>query len=447
MNEELDIKKRFLNSLKLGTGETYLLQKEYPKADFSRQIVKGAVQNFAYDRQSEGSRANYIYGLIKKSKNRQKIEQSILSKLQVKKSDWYGLDHMCDLAVLFHKAGNQYAKEALRSRFEKNGLDEYEFCGQDQLIEIEGLAGLLTVAEVVGKTLLKDQGDWEDSYRVDSFQKKNKGIDVYLELEKTSRNNKYIKAYLTSITQNKWGLPRKRKAKIFSYSLIKERIEADKFRFISEEKANELSDEEVKRLAEDFLREKDKYKQELFLRFFSKIKFPFEYKPILNIAGGTDTRKSRLVEFAVDALKFFGGEDIRKLALQKIAEYKNPSIYFPLLTGTYREGDSSLLNEVANRSRNFDYIHSIVFGIIDIYQANPTKACKAPLETIYSAMNCGLHRYTILKILEENQVLSNKILSEMQFDSYSEIRILYRSIRKTSGNQVDGSTSVSGSVI
>jgi hypothetical protein len=435
MNEELDIKERFLNSLKLGTGETYLLQKECPQVDFSRQIVKGAVQNFAYDQQSEGSRANYIYGLIKKSKNRKKIEQTILSKLRIKKSDWYGLDQMCDLAILFHKNGNQHAKEALRSRFEKNSLDDYEFCGQDQLVEIEGLAGLLTVAEVVGKTLYEDEGDSEDSYRVDSFQKKNKSIDVYFELEKASRNNKYIKAYLTSITQNKWGLPRTRKVKRFSYELVRERIEADKFRFISEEKANELSDEEVKKLAEDFLREKDKHKLELYLRFFSKRRFPFEYKPILDIAGGKDTRKSRLVEFAVDALKFFDGEDIRNLALQKIAEYKNPSIYLPLLTGTYREGDSRLLNEVANRSRNFDYIHSIVFGIIDIYQANPTKECKQPIESIYLAMNCGLHRYDFIKILEENMMLSDRILREMQYDSYSDIRKRYRSIRKTSGNK------------
>jgi hypothetical protein len=77
MIEELDIKERFLNSLKLGTGEAYLLQKEYPQVDFSRQIVKGAVQNFAFDQQSEGSRANYIYGLIKNSINRKKIEQTI----------------------------------------------------------------------------------------------------------------------------------------------------------------------------------------------------------------------------------------------------------------------------------------------------------------------------------------------------------------------------------
>lgn len=434
MNEELAIKERFLNSLKLGTGEPYLLQKEYPKIDFSTQIVKGAVQNFAYDQQSEGSRANYIYGLIKKSKSRKKIEQTILSRLQEKKPDWYGLDQMCDLAVLFHKNGNQNAKEALRVRFEKNRLEGYEFCGQDQLIEIEGLTGLLTVAEVVGRTLYEDNGDWEDSYRVDSFQKKNKGIDVYLELEKASKNNKYIKAYLTSITENKWGLPRTRKLKRFSYDLVRERIEADKFRFITEEKANELSDEEVKRLAEDFLWEKDKHKQELYMRFFSKRRFPFEYKPILDIADGKGTRNSRLVEFAVEALKFFNGEDIRNLALQKIAEYKNPSIYLPLLAGTYREGDSLLLNEVANRSRNFDYIHSIVFGIIDIYEANPTKECKQPIESIYSTMNCGLHRYTILKILEKNQVLSNKIFSEMQFDSDSDIRKLYRKIRKTAGN-------------
>ena len=38
MNETQEIRKRFLHSLKLGTGETYLLQKKYPEIEFDVDV-------------------------------------------------------------------------------------------------------------------------------------------------------------------------------------------------------------------------------------------------------------------------------------------------------------------------------------------------------------------------------------------------------------------------
>ena len=197
------IKRQFFDSLKRGTGETYLIQSENPNIDFSEFIIKGGTTNYALDQQSEGSRAFYILGLIKKSKQRGKIIKAILTKLKVEKKDYWGLEQMCDLAVLFDKEGIPEAKKALYVRFNKNHLKGYEFCGQSQIIEIDGLKGLLTVAEVVGKQIYKNKDGWEDSWCVDEFQKRNKHIDIYHELEKAGKKNKYIKTYLDSVIENK----------------------------------------------------------------------------------------------------------------------------------------------------------------------------------------------------------------------------------------------------
>jgi hypothetical protein len=55
-----DLKHRFFDSLKRGTGEAYILLKENPDINFSNLIIKGAARNYAYDPQSERSRADYI---------------------------------------------------------------------------------------------------------------------------------------------------------------------------------------------------------------------------------------------------------------------------------------------------------------------------------------------------------------------------------------------------
>ena len=67
MTDIADIKRRFFNSIKRGTGVSYLIFKDYPNLDFSGLIIYGASKNFACDPHSEGSRAKYISGLINKS--------------------------------------------------------------------------------------------------------------------------------------------------------------------------------------------------------------------------------------------------------------------------------------------------------------------------------------------------------------------------------------------
>jgi len=427
MTDTANIKRQFFDSLKRGTGEAFFILKDNPTIDFSDFIISGATNNYAYDLQCEGSRAFYINGLIKKSKQKDKIITAVLKELQKQKEDFYNLDQMCDLAVYFYKSGRQAAADALRKRFNKNSVKNYQFCGQGQLMEIEGLSGLLKVAETIGEILYNDKDDNESCWRVDAFQKKNKLIDVYAELEKAGKKNKYIKTYEKAILKDK-NTKRKRHTKIkkFTYELIKEKMEAKRFAFLSSERSRELEDSEVEKLANEFLVEKDKKKQELYLRFFSARIFPFDITPILNIAKGKNPPKTRLVEYAVEALQHFSSKEIREFAIDKITTSKDPSDYLKLLVSNYKKGDNKLLIEIANKSDDYEYIHNILFGFIAIYDTNETKECKEPLEIIYNKMNCGLHRTDIVNILGANGVLSEKIFNELQFDSYEEVRKLYR---------------------
>lgn len=429
MNDTANIKQQFFDSLKRGTGEAYILLKKNRHIDFSDLIVKGAIKNYSYDNQSEGSRADYIYRLIRNSKQKDKIVKSVLTKLLSEKNDDYGLDQMCDLAVKFYKAGYSEAKQVVYKRFEKNVLEDYAFCGTEAMMELHGVEGVLKVAELVGEILIENPDDYESSWRIDDFQKRNKQVDIYKELEKASSTNKFIKAYFNSIIENKWTLPRHRKIKRFTYELVKEKMESKRFGFLSSDRNNELSELEVEKLANEFLKEKDNQKKELYLRFFSARKFPFDYPPIFKIANGRNPKNTRLVEYAVEALKHFKSDEIRQFAIERIKTKKNPADFLCLLVSNYKKGDFKLLTEVINRSDDYDYIHSIVFGLIDIYQANSTKECKEPLELIYNKMNCGLHRIDIVELLYENNVLSDKILKELEFDSEDRIRKLYRKIK------------------
>jgi hypothetical protein len=59
--------------------------KDNPNIDFSNQIIKGALNIYAYDGQSEGNRAQYIFDIISISNQKDKIHKAVLKGLSTGK--------------------------------------------------------------------------------------------------------------------------------------------------------------------------------------------------------------------------------------------------------------------------------------------------------------------------------------------------------------------------
>lgn len=269
---------------------------------------------------------------------------------------------------------------------------------------------------------MKNADAWEDSFFVDYFLENNPEIDVYGELKKLAENNEFIKKYLETIEKRKFSVYKPTKTK-YDYQYVKDRFN-NKYLGIGPRVFERLSKKDLKKLADDFLKEDKRSRQEKYLRIFSNVKFPYNYQPILNLAKAENSRKDRLTEFAVEALQFFKGDDIRQFAIEKLSTTKTPEIYTSLLIGNYKNGDWKLLKSFAEKTKNNDVIHSLASSYIDIYEANLTKECKEPLEAIYDKLTCGLHRISLVKILIENNVLSEKIRNEIEFDSEEGVRKL-----------------------
>ena len=79
-----------------------------------------------------------------------------------------------------------------------------------------------------------------------------------------------------------------------------------------------------------------------------------------------------------------------------------------------------------DKSRNEHQIHDLVFSYVDIYQANKTTDCEKPLMALYSKLTCGLHREDLVRIMIENNVLSDSIREEIKYDSLDSTRELIK---------------------
>lgn len=423
------IKQRFMQSVKCGTGEAYFILKANPNIDFFKHIEKAILTNFAYDAQCERDRAVYVSRLIDLSKRKDELVEIAIKALKNERKDSRNLDHLFELAAIYAKDGNIKAKRAIYKNFNKIA-DNFLSRGVYTLLKIDGIDGLKHIAEIIGKALVKNPEELEDSYLVDYFQKENPKIKVYEELRKAAKDNPFIDKYLKMINKHKWTKPKRPKRPRLNFKFVKDRIESTSRFPVPPGVARKLSKTDVKKLADDFLQEKDLLKREKYLSLFSDVKYPYGHHDILQIAMGKNIRNSRQVERACEALVFFKAKDIRQFAISKLSKTNIPSDYLPLLVANYKKGDCKLLTKIASKYNNEDVIHDFVWAYIDIYKANKTRECKKPLEVIYSKLTCGLHRYDIVEILHDNGVLSKKIFKELEFDSLDEIRDFYKKISK-----------------
>jgi hypothetical protein len=420
MRDNTNIKRQFLNSLKRGTGEAYLIVKDNPKIDFSNQIIKGALNIYAYDGQCEGNRANYIFDIISISKQKDKIRKAVLQGLETEQDDTWNLTHLFALTKLYAQQNDEEAKQAIYDRFLNNSIEGSDWVGYSEILELDGLQGLLFIAEKFGKHIDQNPDDYQDDWIISYFQEKNQDLKVNEELKKTAKANKYIRLYLDNLKRTK-ASQEKHKTEFTEYIDIIDEVLNSK-PFISFSRKRNLTDEEINQVAKRLLNETDKSNIEKFLDIFDFYKFPFDSDLILNFAKQKKNSKNSIVDNAIDALKHLKSKSIREFALDKIQNCKNPINYLEILISNYQNGDFNILYDIANKTNDEHKIEQLARIFTDIYEANNTQECKVPLEILYDKMNCGIHRNGILKILLKNNVLSEKIKEEIKFDSDLETR-------------------------
>lgn len=424
MTDTANIKRQFFDSLKRGTGEAHLIAKSNSEVDFSNQIIKGALNIFAYDGQCEGNRAQYIFDIIAVSKKKDKIRKAVMEGLATEQNDVWNLTHLFALVKLYAQQNDIEAKQAIYDRFLNNPIAGADWVGAYEILELDGLTGLFYIAEKYGKYIEQNPDDWQDDSLIEAFQAKHVDIKVIEELKKKAETNMFIGIYLDNI--NRTRLSRKNnKGKPTKYMDIVDEI-LNSEPCISFKRKRALTEEDVRKVAKQLAEETNDVNIEKLLDIFDVYKFPADSLIILNFAKQKRTSKNKITVNAIKALKKLESKGIRNFAIDKIRNTKNPIDYLEILIGNYKPGDCKLLSQIAAKANNRHKVERLAGIYTRIFEANKTKECKQPLEILYSKMNCAIHRKGIIKILLDNNVLSDRIKKELRFDCDLETRKLIK---------------------
>ena len=424
--DDLVLKKNFFEAAKRGTGEAYLIIRDHPKIDFSKELIKVCIKNYAYNGQCESSRAPYLFNLIALSNKQEKIKSRIIQRLAVEDRDTWTLVQLFDLAKIFAQNGSNDAREAIYNRYLTKPVNGSDWAGYAQIVELDGLKGLFYFAEKLGRAIESNPSDFFDDYFIDRFQKNNPDINLIEKLESAAETNHYIRLFLKAA---KPGINHrenyKREIKVFENPVDEVLNTKSKLRLISK---NWTENELVEIALQLEIEKKTKSKTQLLLPFIKNI-FPGYPESIIDIAKKHNSKKSIIGNRAISVLENIQSEKVREFALERIKIDKYPYRFAGILTSNYKADDYKMLVSLIENTSNENIIEDLARHFTSIFYYNSTSECLAPLELLYAKMTCSIHRETVIQILLENGVLSEKIKHEIDFDCNKEIQELL--IRKT----------------
>lgn len=415
----------FRHSARLGTGRAYLLARAHPEIDFSAYIIEAALRCFAYDGQAEPSRAAYLYALYGLVPQQARIRRAVLRGLATGRGDTWALTQLFELTLFFAQEGDAAARKALYNNFLHNPISGSYWAGARELIKLDGLAGLHHVARKYGRLLAKSPEYWQDDSLITFFEERHPGIDAWASLRQLATHDADVRRYLHSVDETV-ALRAPNPATQPAAPTLASLLQRPPGTYVRLAMRRQLpGPAETRLLAERLLTEQNPAVRENLLYLFSQIKFPLGYAPLLALARRKSGRP-RLAELATAALAHLPAPEVRDFALQKLARTTRPGQYTHILRSNYQAGDAARLTSLVARFHNEHTIEALAISYVAIYEANPTPECAGPLLALYAKMNCGMHRYEVVKLLIANGVLPAWLNEELLFDTYHKTRLLHQ---------------------
>ena len=201
----------------------------------------------------------------------------ILEALTAEGPNSYFLEQLYELAAVFAQEGNEEARNAMYERFSRGPVHEMdlEWEGQETLIELDGMRALTFIARTKGRVIQENPEKWDnymgDWALVDWFQAENPSINAFSELRMAAKNDPYVKLFYEHAKKHKMSKQRTEKfnkairkqlSQRYDYATIKRAIDSGEPLFGSGPYYENLSENDIKKLADDFLKETNKRKME-----------------------------------------------------------------------------------------------------------------------------------------------------------------------------------------
>ncbi len=338
-------------------------------------------------------------------------------------TDFWDTDQLVKLAAALAQRGLKQARHAIYEKFDLQQFDECWFGGY-QIVELDGIEGLLYVAEVIGARLLKEPNFWTDDYLVTEAIERFGEKTVIAALEQQAKIKVNVRAYLKAIANHTKSIPTTNRSRP-TMKQIEEKIEAGSGSFsgIYSSFGSRASQEDLEYIFSQLLTETRREQLIRYFWIFRKRMLPSLNKLLLSLAESDD---KTIQEAAIVAIAHTQDSLVRDLGIRLLLKQPS-SIYqraIKLFIKNYQPGDDQLIESVLPVTDERHNLHTIGVDLIDLVEAQEDWQLASCCLWVYENTPCSLCRKSVVEAMLARQRLPETLRWECHWDANPNIRAL-----------------------
>ncbi len=168
-------RERFRAALASGQGRALLHARRYGIDDRLDDVVDACLHNRAYDPQCEGERATWMVWLAELAGAMEPVAEPCLARVNEpptgKNRHWH-VAQRCRLMLLLARRGYRTARDHLY-RIASQPESSMDLTGAEEIIELDGAAGLFWIAELLGSRLIETPDQCVDDWPIYYYDKQH----------------------------------------------------------------------------------------------------------------------------------------------------------------------------------------------------------------------------------------------------------------------------------
>lgn len=412
----------FEDALRKGLGRVIQHLQTNSGKPFRDPILAACLEDWRYDRQTHSSRSLYLYETIQTTGEPEFYRDQLREHMLTCATDDL-LYENTSLAYEFAVRGDRKMREALYRAYDRLASDR-DFTSGDEIVQLDGLAGLLYVI----KPYLDQRTDddlWPAVSWIIQLEARDGAKEADSALEQAAGSYPALAEALAARRSHRAELEERRSSNgpepILPWPEMREAIlENQRPRNVGVASwARRVSDETFREVSASIIGESDPDVLYKLLFLFHFRPFPLNPEPLLELVKtGSDRNAWR----AAITLSKVVHPDVRRLAVELAANPTKFPYAAQLMESNFREGDGELLVRMVTDSEHSDDQHTIGISVHEIAEAHPCRETDALLLLQYEVGCCALCREGIVKLLLRRDALTPDLAEECRYDSSRNIR-------------------------
>jgi hypothetical protein len=412
-------KNQFQELLWMGMGRAITYARENNVQQFRDVILDACLHCRAVDPISEGTRADYMFGLVNLLPNRQFYCDEVLNALPGSGDDRDAEQRFRFAACMAFKR-DERAKQIMYESFEP-GPRWGEGIGIN-FVQMDGRKGLVFAAAKIGELMISKSLEVETGWLWSSALEICGEKKAELALRRAAAEDPRVEAYRLSVVKGRSGKDTWEEIKALGYEQLKPRLAGLRgFRLTGW--GRRASDEDVEQAARGLLASQTPTEQLQHLRIFADRSFPLEPSSVVEI---TLSGQKDLAHAGAVALAQISHPSVRDLAF-RLAETRGPGWdhAIGMLDRNWQPGDHEVALGWFESEHDHDVRHRMQMDLRQFWEHHPEPPTEVRmLLSLYEHGPCSFCRRYVIERLIDLHSLPAPVRAECAYDANEDVRDL-----------------------